>query len=78
MARTDNQRDDAHPTGEKIPKSSPREVVYPFGHYEIVVSVSDEGKFVGIVEVRVNKDFRDYKQKKESRGYHDVTDLYEE
>jgi hypothetical protein len=38
-------------------------IVYPFDMYEIVVKISQDGKFIGIEEVRVNKSFRDYKNK---------------
>lgn len=38
-------------------------IVYPFEKYEIVVKLTPDRKFVGIEEVRVNKDFRSFKQK---------------
>ena len=63
------------PTGEDVDNS--RIIVYPFAHYQVFVRVSSEGKFLDIVELRVDKEFLSYKQKIESRGYHDVDDLYE-
>lgn len=36
--------------------------VYSFDKYEIVVKLTTDGKFVGIDEVRVNKDFMSNKR----------------
>lgn len=36
--------------------------VIPFQKYEIVVDLTSDGRFIGIEEVRINKDFRDYGQ----------------
>lgn len=52
-------------------------VVYPFGPYEVLIKLSLTGEFIEIIEVRLNKDFRNFKQKIESRGHHDVNDIYE-
>jgi len=40
-----------------------KEIVYPFHKYEITVKVSPNNEFIGISKVKVNKDFRSYKQK---------------
>jgi len=48
-------------TGSNTPKYTT--IVYPFDMYEIVVKLTIDGKFVSIEEVRVNKDFRTYKNK---------------
>ena len=37
-------------------------ITYPFEKYEIVVKLTLDRKFIGIDEVRINKDFRSYKQ----------------
>ena len=37
-------------------------LVYLFERYEILVKLTSDGRFVGIEEVRVDKDFRSYKQ----------------
>jgi len=37
--------------------------IYPFNQYLITIKLAPDGTFVGIEEVRVNKDFRSYKQK---------------
>lgn len=38
-------------------------VLYPFEMFEIIVKLTLDGKFVGIEEIRINKDFRSYKNK---------------
>jgi len=53
-------------------------IVYPFDKYEIVVKVSHDNKFIEILEVRINKDFRSYKQKIASQDFHDVEEFYRE
>ena len=53
-------------------------VVYPFGRYEITVELTSDNKFVGIVEVKINKDFRSYSQKIASTKVHDVEDYYKD
>lgn len=55
-----------------------KEIVYPFGKYEIKVRLSLTNEFIGIVEVKVNKDFLSYKQKVASKGFHDVEEFYRE
>jgi len=55
-----------------------RIIVYPFGPYEVLMKLSLTGEFIEIIEIRVNKDFRDFKQKTQSRGYHNVSDIYEQ
>lgn len=65
-------------TGEMIGKGSlGQTILYPFGPYEVLIRISNTGEFVEIVEIRLNKDFRNFQQKIESRGYHDVNDIYE-
>lgn len=49
--------------------------VIPFQKYEIVVKLTSDGKFVGIQEVRINKDFRDYSQITHQKAF-DYVDSY--
>ena len=65
----------SEPTGASEPPL--RMVTRTFGKYEIQVQLAPDGRFVGIVGISVKKDFRSQKQKIESRGFHDVMDLYE-
>jgi hypothetical protein len=37
-------------------------ITYPFDKYLIVVKLTSDGRFIGIEEIRINKDFRSYKQ----------------
>ena len=53
-------------------------IEYPFEKYLIKVKVNESGKFVGVVEVKINKDFLSYKQKVASKGYHNVDEFYKD
>ena len=62
----------AEPTAD----SGSRLVVYPIGPYEVVLQFTTDGVFQGVVEVRVNADFRSIRQKIASTPYHDVDEFY--
>jgi hypothetical protein len=47
-------------------------IVYPFEKFEIVVKITTDGKFVGIEEVRINKDFRSFSQMKSQKIFEHV------
>lgn len=51
-------------------------IVYPFGKYEIAIRLSLSNEFIDILEVKVNKDFLDYKQKSSLKKYNDIDDYY--
>ncbi|MCI0532379.1 MAG: hypothetical protein L0Y74_10625 [candidate division Zixibacteria bacterium] len=53
-------------------------VVFPFGKYEVTIKVSDSNEFEGVVEIKVNKDFKAFKEKSTPVGYHDVEQYYRE
>ena len=53
-------------------------VKYPFDRYEVTVALTLDEKFIGVIEVKVNKDFRSYEQRITKKGYLDVGDIYEE
>jgi len=55
-----------------------KEIVYPFGKYEIKVRLSLNNEFRGITEVKINKEFLSFKQKISSKGFHDVEEFYKE
>jgi uncharacterized membrane protein len=63
-------------TGGLVLKKSSNQITCPFGKYNVTVKVSKDQKFVGISEIRINKDFRSYRQKLMPKGYHDVEDFY--
>lgn len=50
--------------------------IYPFNQYLITVKLAPDGTFIGIEEVRLNRDFRSYKQKISQKIFHYV-DEYE-
>ena len=49
-----------------------------YGKYEITVELSLDDKFIRIVELKFNKDYRDYKQKIASTGLLDVDEFYKD
>ena len=53
-------------------------LVYPFDKYEIKITLTPTNEFVGITEVKINKDFLSHKEKMTSRGVHDVDEFYRE
>jgi len=66
-------------TGSHADEAGPFKIVtYPFDRYEVKVQLTAANVFVGIVEIRVNKDFLSYAQKASSVGTHDVEQFYRE
>lgn len=63
-------------TGGTVLRKTRNQITYPFGKFNVTVDVTKNNKFVGISEIKVNKDFRSYKQKTAVKGYHDVEDFY--
>jgi hypothetical protein len=53
-------------------------IVCPFEKYEIKIKLTTDNKFLEIIEVKLNKDFLNYKQKMASKGAHDVDKFYRE
>jgi hypothetical protein len=53
-------------------------IVYPFGKYEITLELTSTNQFIGIVEVKVNKDFRSHSQRIASTKIHDVEEYYKD
>ena len=50
----------------------------PFGKYEIMVELTLDDKFLGITQVKLNKDFRTFSQKISRRIVHDVEEYYKD
>jgi hypothetical protein len=68
-------------TGSHAPDEEAISVVYPFDRYMITVKLTPDGRFLGIEEVAISKDFLDYAQKVaalSSTGYHDVEQYYKD
>lgn len=51
-------------------------ISYPLGRYEIKIKLSLTNEFIEIMEVGINKDFMNQKQKTSIKGYHDVDKFY--
>jgi len=54
-----------------------RVIECPLGDYVALIRVSEDGRFIGVAEIRVNKDFRSLSQRIRSTGHHDVEQFYE-
>ena len=68
-----------HPgTGTHEPSESFRLLDYRFDRYRVRVKLSEDGKFVGIVEIGLNTDFMDYRQKIAALGHEDVEKYYQD
>jgi predicted component of type VI protein secretion system len=53
-------------------------ILYPFDKYQIKIKLSPSNEFIGIVEVKINKEFLSHKQKITSQGFLDVEEFYRE
>lgn len=51
---------------------------YPFDKYQIKVKLTPNNEFIGIIEIKINKEFLSHKQKIVSKGYIDVDEFYRE
>ncbi len=82
MNEQKKQPENLPPTGELRPSKEEIEgaqiIVYPFGPYEILIRLSQDGLFIEVVEIRINKDFRSYSQKISSIGRHNVEQFYDQ
>jgi hypothetical protein len=65
-------------TGSHEPLESFTTVDYPFDRYTVRVQLSEDGKFIGIVEIRLNTDFMDYRQKIATLAHEDVEKYYQD
>jgi hypothetical protein len=64
-------------TGDVSP--APRRVTtLSFGQYEIVLELGEDNRVVGVVEIRVKKDFRTTQQRINSSGVLDVEEFYKD
>lgn len=53
-------------------------ITYPLGIYEVKIKVDESNVFVGVLEVKANKDFMTFKQRISKTGVHDVDDYYKD
>ncbi|TFH07473.1 MAG: hypothetical protein E4H14_08420 [Candidatus Thorarchaeota archaeon] len=55
-----------------------RTIAYPFDQYVVYVKVDEEDQFVGITEIRINKQFLSSRQKLASMSSLDVEEFYKD
>jgi len=55
-----------------------KRIKYSFGKYEIVVELSSNNEFVGIGEIKLNRDFLENEKLIIPKNYHDVDEFYTE
>ncbi|MBM2813960.1 MAG: hypothetical protein HW421_722 [Ignavibacteria bacterium] len=53
-------------------------ISYIFDKYQINVKVTSNNEFIGITEIKINKEFLSHKHKITTKGYHDVDEFYKE
>jgi hypothetical protein len=53
-------------------------IQYPFDKYQISVQLNESNEFIGINEVKLDKDFLSLEQKISIQGFHDVGKFYSE
>jgi hypothetical protein len=54
-----------------------RTIVYPFDKYEVKIVLNSKNEFVDIIEIKLNKDFRSFKQKARLKSAVDEGEFYE-
>lgn len=65
-------------TGESGEPTDHKIIVYPFEKYEIKIMLTASNEFIGIVEVKINKDFLSQRERASAKGFHDVEKFYPE
>jgi len=65
-----------HGTGSTT--SVGRTMTFELDQYEVVLAVTEDNRVLGVVEVRLKKDFRNIQQRVGSTGYIDVENFVKE
>jgi hypothetical protein len=65
-------------TGSHENIASYREVVYPFGEFEITVKLGNDNQFVSISEVKIKKEFYSYQSLSSKKSLSNVDEFYKE
>ena len=68
----------AESTGSSSGKQGQKRVVVSHGQYEIVVRLTEDGRFVDVDELRIKRDFLSPEQRVAGSGYFNVDEFYEE
>ena len=61
-------------TGSHEELNDYEEIERQFAHYTIKLRLTADGRFVDILEIKLNRDLADYKQKAASSGTWDISD----
>ena len=67
-----------HGTGSQENFEEYKIVECVFDRYLIKVKLTPKNEFMGIVEIKVNKDFLSHEQKITPKGFHDIDEFYKE
>lgn len=65
-------------TGSYKDQANCKIVTYPFEKYQIKTQLSPTNEFIGVVEVKINKEFLSHKQKTIAQGFIDSNEDYPE
>jgi hypothetical protein len=65
------------PTGEHSFEGT-KTIVYPFRNYTVKVLTTLDGKFIGISEISLQKEFLNHQQRILSTTSHDVEEFYKD
>lgn len=65
-------------TGSPSTSSVAKTKVVELDQYEVVLALTEDDRVLGVIEVRVKKDFRSVKQKIASTGYIDLEQFVKE
>ncbi len=63
-------------TGSDLKSDNYKEIHYPLDKYEITVRLSLDNRFIGVTEIKVNKDFLTHSQRISPKGFHDYDKYY--
>ncbi len=70
----DNVVDIFDRTGEHLEEC--KTIIFPFDRYEINVQLGSNNEFIGVVGVKLNKDFAEYEKDRTPSGFHDIEEFY--
>jgi len=65
-------------TGGPDMPSDFKTIVYPFNKYQITIRLTQDNRFIEVIEVKINKEFLSHKQKISTSGSIDVRKDYPE
>lgn len=68
----------AQSTGHTSEREDYKTLTTTFDRYDIIIKVSPRNEFIGVLEVKINKDFLSQKQRMGLQSYIDVDKYYRE